>query len=405
MIHISPSQLIKSFDSRKNWAIEYFSPWVFDQPFVVSQKRNREIKQVQEIIFKCIVHYVGNYEKYAHLLPISIEVKKLLSYFKDTPYTPGSYRADFVIDKENKFKIIEFTCRFPFNGFTLSGFLDALNEDYIKENDLEVEYPFNDFLTYIANKFIGKKIRIISHEGEKHEESRFYIPLLKEAGLDVKKIYVADLDQELDLPEDMIILTEFTQDQYLALSDETLMKLAKTNMINDIRTIFLIHDKRFFSLLSKAEFLDDIITEREKKILEQYIVPTYHLEEHPLLWEEAKNNKDAWIIKPSALGKSAHIYAGIITTEKVWLEQFENSETLNFVLQPFISQNTFEGHVNGKPYKDYFVGTLLFFDNQYFGPGFVRASSHPITNVVDDRKVMSISIKKDEQDLAPCYFF
>jgi hypothetical protein len=57
------------------------------------------------------------------------------------------------------------------------------------------------------------------------------------------------------------------------------------------------------------------------------------------------------------------------------------------VLQPFVRQRRFTAPWGGRICQDYVVGTLLCFDDQFFGPGIARASSCPVTNQGDDRKV------------------
>jgi hypothetical protein len=56
--------------------------------------------------------------------------------------------------------------------------------------------------------------------------------------------------------------------------------------------------------------------------------------------------------------------------------------------------------LDGYIYQDYVVGTLLCFDNRFLGPGICRASSFPVTNQGDDRKVsvfvtQNVSIQTD----------
>jgi hypothetical protein len=49
--------------------------------------------------------------------------------------------------------------------------------------------------------------------------------------------------------------------------------------------------------------------------------------------------------------------------------------------------------------NDYVTGTLLFFQGGYFGPGMFRASSHPVINVGDDRKIAAASLLAAHDEL------
>ena len=109
----------------------------------------------------------------------------------------------------------------------------------------------------------------------------------------------------------------------------------------------------------------------------------------------AKINKDNWILKHNALGKSKSIYAGIVTTAQDWDEIFKKENLNDFVLQRWVPQNKIKGKILDQEYEDYVTGTLLFFNNNYFGLGPFRTSSFPVTNIVDDRKATSIILAHD----------
>ncbi len=60
------------------------------------------------------------------------------------------------------------------------------------------------------------------------------------------------------------------------------------------------------------------------------------------------------------------------------------------VPQEYVVQRTFSGTIGEKSYRDYAAGTLLCFEEGYYGTGMFRASSYPVTNVVDDRKIVPL---------------
>ncbi|MEN6420025.1 MAG: hypothetical protein ABFC73_14005, partial [Clostridiaceae bacterium] len=157
--------------------------------------------------------------------------------------------------------------------------------------------------------------------------------------------------------------------------------------LNDLRTVFLVHDKRFFAVLNHDEFLFSALSSDEAAELRAYLVPTYTASERLDLWQNAREQKDGWILKPCVFGKSKNVFAGKVTEQREWERLFSEGETAGMVLQPFISQRLFQGTIGSQRFQDYVVGTLLYFNDQYFGPGIFRASSFPVTNIKDDRKL------------------
>jgi hypothetical protein len=177
-------------------------------------------------------------------------------------------------------------------------------------------------------------------------------------------------------------------------------------MLNDFRTIFLAHDKRFLHLIFCDDFTRQCLTEEETTFLRQHTIPTYLYNEHPEIWEDALTHKDNYILKPYDLGKSVGLYAGVMTDEDTWqkvLGSMVNVQCSMFnVLQPFIKQRTYPCEWEGKHYDEYVCGMMLCMDDCYFGSGVFRTSSAPVTNKVDDRK-MCVIHSDDEELKKICY--
>jgi len=382
----------ESFDHHKDWGRQYFLPWTYEHPLLISQKTNEKVAQLQKILYKIIRHFIENYGQYEHLMPLKPETKRVLSFFKNKEYQVGSYRTDFVIDEQLQFKLIEITCRFAFNGFFLSGYLDNISKEYAQRNSIDHQSSFKHFLSYLDEQFLGKEIIILSHKG-KSESSRFYQKILIRAGYKVDKINLEEAESHLSNVEHKIVITELNQEDYYLLSDKLLSQLAKANIFNDLRTVFLIHDKRFFSILTNNDIQQKILHKEEINLLNQFCIPTYSYGQSAEQWQIAKTQKNNWILKHRSLGKSAKVFAGIVTKEKEWQQLFNSKEIEDMILQPFVKQKKFNGKIGTKIYNDYVVGTMLFFEDYYFGLGLFRASSHPVSNVVDDRKVMHLNIK------------
>ena len=385
------------FRKQQHQGREYFINWTYEEPLLISSITNSKVNELQKIIHKIIQFFVKNYDSYEKLMPLGGSAKRVLSFFDGKDYQVGSYRTDFVVDELHQFRLIEITCRFAFNGYWVSGFLNNMAKEYAEQFNIDYDDQFSGFLNYLEKRLDGNELVILSHKG-KGEESRHYQRILASAGYKIKKVFIEDAERELEKIEGKVFITEFNQEEYYSLSDKSLKQLAKADVINDLRTVFLIHDKRFFSILGNSSIRKKALNLKEIQLLDQFYVPTYCFGEAPNEWRAAQRNKGNWILKHKHLGKSDKVFAGLVTDEKVWQQLLRSKEVEEMVLQPFINQPRFRGRVNNKSFCDYFVGTMLFFDNSYFGIGIWRASSHPVSNVVDDRKIMHLHLKKNKNE-------
>ena len=169
-------------------------------------------------------------------------------------------------------------------------------------------------------------------------------------------------------------------------------------MLNDFRTIFLIHDKRFLHLIFVDDFTRQCLTEEETAFLRAHTIHTYLYNRNKEIWEDAMQHKDRYILKPYDLGKSVGLYAGVMTDEETWKKNLIESEKGGFILQPFIHQRTYPCEWEGMHYDDYVCGMMLCMDDRYFDSGVFRTSSAPVTNKVDDRKMCVIHSDDEEYE-------
>jgi hypothetical protein len=205
---------------------------------------------------------------------------------------------------------------------------------------------------------------------------------------------------------------------------ETLQAMIDVRMLNDFRTIFLAHDKRFLHLIFVDDFTRQCLTEEETVFLRQHTIPTYiYNNVYKEIWEDALQNKDRYILKPYDLGKSVGVYAGVMTDEDTWksvigelgdwsfsrlgkslctsgnIPKQPNNQTTkqpSYILQPFIRQRTYPCVWEGNHYDEYVCGMMLCMDDRYFDSGVFRTSSAPVTNKVDHRKMCVINSDDEE---------
>lgn len=372
----------------------YFKQWIFDKPIVVSQAKHQSFADLQHMMFKVIKHFVLNYNDYQHLMPLSAEARRVVQIFSDHPYNPGTYRTDFVFDSTGQVKIIEITCRFALNTVFEAAIFNQVANEYADEflGSHQFDQSYESIYPYLEN-FIYQSSEIIILKGsDLNNSSRVFKGIFEATESKVSEVHYTELHTVAHRLEDAWVISELTLEEIESLNDDTLKILADSNLINDFRTALLIHDKRFFDLLGNKQLLKAALSDEEVEKFHHFHIPTYGYGNSPEAWNQARLNKEYWILKHRALGKSKSVYAGVVTSEKDWNDIFNSSEISEFVLQQWVPQKTFSGKLNGKNHNDYITGTFLFINDHYFGLGPFRTSSYPITNVTDDRKVSALTL-------------
>jgi len=373
----------------------YFDQWMLDEPLIISEDFNNDLLLLQKLMYKLIQEFVTNYQDYKQLMPIAPEVEDIIQLFNTKPYKIGTYRTDFVFDDKKQVKLIEITCRFALNGMFLSSILNKKADNYLKTNFPSLKsidcYSgiFKRFTSYLE----GVDSIIILKGSDVRNESKIYEAIFERTGLTVEAVHFSEIDQHLDQMKSAWVISELSFDEILSLDKKTLEALVPLNISNDFRTVFLIHDKRFFDVMGNTQLQQKVFSEEEAEFFNRYYIPTYSYDVNSEQWKSAQSNKNRWIIKHRALGKSQEIYAGIVTSEEEWEALFVSDNIGEMVLQEWIDQETSENTLKGEPINDFITGTLLYFDDNYYGFGDFRTSSFPVTNKVDHRKLAGLILK------------
>ena len=379
----------------------YYLEWLFEKPIVTSSETIEELKSAGLILNKMITYVSSNFtEKQFDLrMPVSDKVKEILAVFnkKDT-YELGTFRTDFVFDTEVKPKFIEITCQFSLNAFFQSAIFNQYSKDFSKKNELEayrVE-EYDAFMDFMAEK-IGHRNSVCVIKGrDKIQASRFFTPIFRNAGLEVKEILYTDIWEHRQFIKKSLVINEFMMDEIETLSRQELELLADSQLINDYRNIFIAHDKRFFTILQDRAVQKQILTDDEMTLLNRFLIDTHQCEADTYAKKEVINNKDAWILKHVNLGRSREIFAGLECSQEEWETKLESINPTDYILQKWVPQLKFNGNVGEVEHNDHLTGTLLYFDESYFGLGLFRASSHIIANKVDNRNIFPMVVKEEE---------
>jgi len=383
--------IFKGFFDVAESQVPRFRQYTHEKPIVMTLSTYENMRKVGLILYKAINYLVSDYQRYSNVMPFSDRDMEVISTCEKYPFRTGTYRTDFVIDEDNHIKLIEITTRQPLNGLFISGFSRTIGLDMAKAMGLSGiidDYP--QFLGYFSTRFASTERICIVKGHERLGDFKIYTEIFQKAGYDIRIIELENLSENLGILEGSAVVEELNHKEIRAMPLEIIDVLNKYRIHNDFRNLFLVHDKRFFALLTYQPFLEAALTAEERFHLARFTIPTYTWSQDRSIWEEAHRHKDDWILKPILFGKSEGVHAGCVTDERTWDDLFTSGQTQEMVLQPMVRQRRFVGKVGDEVRDDYVAGTLLYFNREFFGPGIYRASSFIVTNQGDDRKLAQV---------------
>ncbi|WP_280745571.1 MULTISPECIES: hypothetical protein [unclassified Parabacteroides] len=365
----------------------YLAQWYLDTPAIIPSDTYARWNRLQRLLYKAIWYYVGHFGEFEQIFPIPDVARRVVDICRPYPYRIGTYRPDFLIDRSGQIKICEIGARFPLNGYFMSGiseYIGTCNYPYVSY----LERPeYERFLHYLFD-YWGRFERLcVLKSADKPCDIKYYTPFFEALGIPVHVLSPEQIKPSSPELANCAVVNELNQYDMERLDDETLHAIAASNALNDMRTIFLIHDKRFLAVLSDAHFQSQCLEEDDIAFLRPYLIPTYTRLQNPELWHDARRQKDGWVLKHALLGKSEQVYVGCTCSEEEWEGVFASPLIEAMVLQPFIRQQRLDSTIGEHIYSDFVVGTLLCFDDCFLGPGIFRTSSFEVTNRVDDRKM------------------
>jgi len=392
---------------------DYYHRWYHDRPMLITSERRDELRRMQALFYKCIVYMAEHYREWVpQYMPLDDNVMEILDRQSCYPFRAGAYRPDYLISEDGQLLLVEITCRFFGHGIWANYPSVVKAEHFMAEHSgTSWENRYDELLTYMRDAIPANSPVYVLKSGDRGSESTFYTKFYEYYGHEVTVYEAAEVEANIDKwSHDAVVLSALNQHDLLSFRMETLQAMIDVRMLNDFRTIFLAHDKRFLSLIFVDEFTQQCLTEEETAFLRQHTIPTYlYNNVYKEIWEDALAHKDKYILKPYDLGKSVGLYAGVMTDEETWrntvmqaVEAPSGAVGGAFILQPFIHQRTYPCIWEGQHYDEYVCGMMLCMDDRYFDSGMFRTSSAPVTNKVDDRKMYVIH--SDDKELKQdCY--
>ncbi|MDO5702190.1 MAG: hypothetical protein Q4G47_02410 [Lachnospiraceae bacterium] len=376
----------------------YYRSWCHDIPVIITEQRDAELRRVQQLLYRSCAFYAEHYEDYLDLISFDDKILRILEYVKDIPFRAGTFRPDYIIAEDGRVLLCEITSRFFGNGYFMSYFMEAAGEGFAKEYGVtDRRSYFEEFFSYMADLRAGHSRMSVLKSADKSDSIKLYVPFYRRLGLDVEVIEAGEVESGLYDLEGSLIISALNQYDLLSYKTDTLRMLADMGMHNDFRTVFLLHDKRFFSLFMRDSFTGRFLTEEETVFLRSHLIPTYLAGGSEEIWEDARIHRDDYILKHHCLGKSEKVYAGCLTGSDEWRSLFEDGSISSMVLQPFIRQRVFESSWNGTSLREYVSPSILCVDDRYFGTGLFRTSSCPVINQGDAHKMAPIITDQAEK--------
>lgn len=354
----------------------YFGQWIFDEPALMSAERDRDFFRLHGLLLRVVREFVANNGAYGHLMALDDRTRAIVDLLKECPYEPGTFRTDFVFDAGGQPKLIEITCRFALNGFFEAAIYAVRAEAYAAAHFPHV--PLNHRIwgiyDYLETLLEGKAEVVVLKGEDVRNSSRHYVGIFEHAGVAISEVHYRELPSLMPRLASALVISELTLMEILGLSDEVLLGLAQTSLLNDVRTALLIHDKRFFSALSDPGLQRACLDAEEREFFNRFLVASHAAGASPEVWQRARTEPDQWFLKHRALGKSESVYSGKEIGAEAWRQLLDTTDMTDFILQEFVPQKQWSGRMNGQERADYITGSLLYFNDHYFGQNQLRTS-------------------------------
>jgi hypothetical protein len=338
-------------------------------PLIHTEKEVAQLINIQKVIHKAVTCIVENYFKdtdIQKIIPLSKKVRNELRKLYCIPYKVGGIRPDYIYTKSGRPMICEINARFIFNGFFMSIYMNDIFKKvfpkYRKMKDLTS--LSNTLKTY----FKKKKVAIIKEREDGYDTHSFMLENPK-----AELFRIQDMKKVLRTYQTIVL--ELHQDELeKCLGNVSKSILQGKEILDDPRTIFIVHDKRILSVLSKTKIMKRYLSsKKDLKILETHVIPTYTMNRDKKTLANVALQKNHWVIKKAISGKAEGLYIGKEKTPTEWKQILKIK---NVIFQPYIKQKEF---VFWDPTKRamnqwHLAGTLPMWNNESFGPGLYRVS-------------------------------
>jgi hypothetical protein len=337
-------------------------------PILHSAKEVDEFLSLQSVLvraLKQIVKYYFTDKDIYTRVPLSKKVAKQLRRLSLTTYHIGGIRPDYIYSKGGIPMICEINARFIFNALYMTIYMDEVfKKMFPRYKGLQ---EINKLGKCIRNDFKDRHVAVIKDREDGYDIHSFLLEHPK------ANLFNTKLIKSVFKKYSTIIL-ELHQDEvekHLKVICDAVLE--GKNILNDPRTLFMVHDKRLLSVLSNEKIMKKYISLKDAQLLKKHIVPTYVNSVDKKIFSRALRDKKKWVAKKAISGKADGLYIGKEKSIDEWKKILKQPDTL---LQVHIEEKKFrfydplKRHIN----EWYIAGTLPIWNEQSFGPGLYRVS-------------------------------
>jgi hypothetical protein len=366
-------------------------------PVIVDENYIENSHRLCQILNSVLVMFAYNYSRDARLQQVyqlDRELNEILLMAEGIPYEIGMYRPDFVFDLNGQRRICEIGCRYPVNGWLLSGYLNEVSSELAES--LGKQYSgvegLNEYLKELGDRFDHDDTVFLIRKDPKKHKIDYLLKEFASLGVTVKDIQPEDLqlvDGQLKAGDDIArqFFLEMDREELKTFDKEVLKAIIQSGRcINDVRTIILVHDKRVLCALYNQEVMTSYINQDDFKFLANFLIPSFVINNEKDQ-ELLINSTDNWVLKRSSGGRGIDMYIKSECDKETW-DDIVTHQFNQYMVQPYVQQKKFELKQDGAQESVHIVGLDLYFNGRSFGPGLFRASSKNTTNLDDGKSSM-----------------
>lgn len=369
---------------------------VSNLPVLILESDLSEFQRLTEILNRAFIRIVQHYfsdQRIRDIYQLDQELEAILKIAHPYPYEVGMYRPDFVIDQNGQKKICEIGCRYPFNGWMFSYYLDEIVAKLIPAvHDNWFPVPgLNDFPDDYVQTLNPSESLFWVHDREKGTEVNYLFHELEKRNVLAESITSADLHVKADRlfvgerPAEQFIL-EMDREELKSIDTSVLKALiASGKCTNDVRSLILIHDKRVLAVLCNEEIMLDYLSESDYAFLKPFLIQSFIVDTEEKR-KELRDSTENWVLKNNSGGRGIGMYVKKDCKPEVW-NRVVTEEWQDYMVQEYIDQQFFDFFYEGKQQQINIVGLLLCKDAHCYGPGVFRGSAEKVINMYEGRGV------------------
>lgn len=383
-----------NFQLKQFWGELSYS--VSNLPVLIKESDLSEFQHLSEVLNRAFMQIVQHYfsdKRIRDIYQLDTELEAILKMACQYPYQVGMYRPDFIVDFTGQKKICEIGCRYPFNGWMFSYYMNEVVAKLVQpdfDNWSEV-FGLNDFLDDYVKTLNPSEPLFWIHDREKGTEVNYLFRELEKRSIRAESISSFDLY----LKQDRLFVGEQQAQQFILEMDREELKqipvsvleglIASGKCTNDVRSLILLHDKRVLAVLCNEQIMKDYLSETDYAFLSPFLIPSFILdteEKRNEIIDSAENR----ILKNNSGGRGIGMYVKDDCDPELW-SRIVKYEWQHYMVQDYIDQKYFDFYFEGKKEQINVVGLLLCRDSRSYGPGIFRGSAEKVINMHEGRGV------------------